>query len=314
MLGAVQPILFHIPWPSGPVPYHAYGAFLAAAFFVGIAWSVREGRKQGLSQDHLLTTCFICIVTSLIGSRLLHLVMAEPEAFFADPSIFWQFTRGGYAFYGGFILGMGAMWIYTRIVGVDYLQMADVLVAPGTLGLAFGRTGCLLAGCCHGRPIEAPVPAWAASVLPLKWPEWFSLTFPSEADGLGHLLDQPIVPTQPLSGMYCIAIFLFLTLWLIPRKRYHGQVVVWFCILYSIARATIELFRGDERGMYFNDALSTSQIVGVPVILAGIAILVWTRSRMASGKLQPLPADWEQNAFDKAEKKSRRRPKKRRRK
>jgi phosphatidylglycerol:prolipoprotein diacylglycerol transferase len=170
-------------------------------------------------------------------------------------------------------------------------------VAQGGLGLAFGRTGCLLAGCCHGRPVEAPLPSWLLNVVPLKWPEWFSLTFPSEAEGLGSLLDQPLVPTQPLSGLYSLAIFLFIALWLVPRKRYHGQVVVWFLMMYAVARATIELFRGDARGMYFGEALSTSQIVSVPVFLAGLAILLWARSRMASGKLSPLSATWREDAL-----------------
>jgi phosphatidylglycerol---prolipoprotein diacylglyceryl transferase len=297
MLGAVQPILFHIPWSSGPVPYGAYGFFLAVSFILGILLSTREGRKQGLSSDRVVQACFVCLVTSLLGSRLLHLVMAEPQAFFANPGLLFDFTRGGFAFYGGFILGMFAMLVYCRLRGIEYLQMADVLVAQGGLGLAFGRTGCLLAGCCHGRPVEAPLPSWLLNVVPLKWPEWFSLTFPSEAEGLGSLLDQPLVPTQPLSGLYSLAIFLFIALWLVPRKRYHGQVVVWFLMMYAVARATIELFRGDARGMYFGEALSTSQIVSVPVFLAGLAILLWARSRMASGKLSPLSATWREDAL-----------------
>ena len=297
MLTSVQPILFHIPLPSGPVPYGAYGFFLALAFIVGFLWSIREGRKQGLPSDRVVQAGFVCCITSIIGSRLLHLLMAEPAAFFADPSLLFNFTRGGYAFYGGFILGMFAMAAYCRIRGVTYLQLADVLVAAGTLGLAFGRTGCLLAGCCHGRPIAEPLPPWLHGLIPLSWPEWFALTFPSESGGLGGLLDQPIVPTQPLSGLYSIAIFLLLGVYLMPRKRYHGQVVVWFLILYAIARSTVELFRGDARGMYFGETLSTSQIVSVPVMLVGIAILVWARQRIASGKLTPLSATWREDAL-----------------
>ena len=310
----MNPILFHIPWFSGPIPYHAYGFFLAVAFLVGISLAVREGGKEGMKADDVVTLAFVIIVTSLVGSRLLHLVMAEPRAFFADPAIFFQFTRGGYAFYGGFVLGMVAMYAFCRLKRWTFLHVADVFTVSGVLGLAFGRTGCLLAGCCHGRPIEHPLPDWLATILPFQWPAGFSLTFPSQAAGLGGLLDQALVPTQPISGLYCIVIYLFLALWLGPRKRYHGQQFVWFCILYATCRFTVELLRGDDRGLYFGDALSTSQIVGVPVVLTGIGLLLWARARLRSGAMAPLPADWREKAAAGAQERDTGRAKTRRKK
>jgi len=286
----VNPVLFHVPILD--VPYHAYGFFLAVAFLTGMALAVREGKRQGLPANGIVQLAFLCIVTSLIGSRLLHLVMVEREAFFTDPAMFFRFTRGGYAFYGGFLAAMVAMWVYARVRGWHIRQVMDVY-APGVVfGLMFGRTGCLLAGCCHGRPIEDPLPGWLSGVLPLRWPEWFSLTFPSDAHGLGSLKDIPLVPTQPLSGLACLGIFLVIVLLVGRRKLYHGQIFVWMCILYAIARSSVELLRGDERGLYFDEALSTSQLVSVPVILLGIGMLIWARLRLRSGALSPLPEDW----------------------
>ena len=288
----MNPVLFEIPWFGGTLPYHSYGFCLALAFLLGMSLVVRMGRREGLRSDQMVTLVFIGVVGSLAGSRLLHLLMAEPAMFFANPGIFFDFSRGGYAFYGGFLGMCLVALVYTRIKGLNYLHISDLYAVAVVFGLAFGRTGCLLAGCCHGRPIEHPLPDWLAGVLPFQWPSWFALTFPTEAGGLGSLLDQPLVPTQPMSGLYSLAIFLFLALWVAPRKRYHGQVFVWVCILYAAARSTVELFRGDERGLYFNDALSTSQLVSVPIVLMGVGILLWARSRMASGKLEPLAADW----------------------
>jgi phosphatidylglycerol---prolipoprotein diacylglyceryl transferase len=296
----MNPILFEVPWFSGPVPYHAYGFFLAMAFLMGMSLTVREGRKQGVQPDHVVALCFIAIVTSLAGSRLMHLVMVERAAFFRDPAIFFQFSRGGYAFYGGFLAAIATAIVYCRVKGYSILMICDLFTPGLAFGLAFGRTGCLLAGCCHGRPIAEPLPDWAAAILPWSWPEVFSLTFPSDAGGLGGLLDQPLVPTQPLSGLYCLAIFLLLALWIVPNKRYHGQVFVWYCILYAIARSTVELFRGDDRGMYLGETVSTSQLVSVPVILVGVGILLWARSRLSAGTTEPLPAGWRDRAVSAA--------------
>ncbi len=288
----MNPILFEVPWFGRTIPYHAYGFFLAVAFLVGMSYAVREGKKQGIRGDDTVSAAFMSIVMSLIGSRLLHLLMVEREAFFADPGIFLQFSKGGYAFYGGFLLAIPSLLVFCRLKKISFLQLADNFVPGMALGLAFGRTGCLLAGCCHGRPVGEPLPGWLATAIPLKWPEFFSLTFPAEAQGLGSLPDLMLVPTQPLSGLYSIAIFLFLALWIAPRKRYHGEIFVWFCIVYAFCRSTIELFRGDERGLYFGEALSTSQIVSVPVVIIGVGVLIWLRGRLLGGKLAPLSPDW----------------------
>ena len=288
----MNPILFEVPWFGRTIPYHSYGFFLAVAFLVGMSYAVREGKKQGIRGDDTVSAAFMSIVMSLIGSRLLHLLMVEREAFFADPGIFLQFSKGGYAFYGGFLLAIPSLMVFCHFKKIGFLQLADNFVPGMALGLAFGRTGCLLAGCCHGRPVGEPLPGWLASAIPLNWPAFFSLTFPIEAQGLGSLPDQMLVPTQPLSGLYSITIFLFLALWLAPRKRYHGQIFVWFCIVYAACRSTIELFRGDERGLYFGEALSTSQIVSVPVVVIGVGLLLWVRNRIQSGKLEPLTSDW----------------------
>ncbi len=315
----MHPILFHIPLPGRSVPYHAYGFFLAVAFLFGIAIAVREGKKQGIPSNQVITLAVIAVITSLLGSRALHLLMVETKAFLADPMILFDFGRGGYAFYGGFVVAVAAAVIYCRVVKISFLQIADMFGLGVIFGLIFGRIGCFLAGCCHGRGVEEPLPDWARSVIPLQWPAWFSLTFPAEAGGLGSIHDVPLVPTQPLSSLYNLAIFLLLALWVYPRKKYHGQVFVWLCILYAAARSTIELFRGDDRGMFFGEAVSTSQLVSVPVVLVGVAVLLWARSRLASGRLQPLPDDWRAGAAASApappdaapSKKKRRRKKKR---
>jgi phosphatidylglycerol---prolipoprotein diacylglyceryl transferase len=288
----MNPVLFEVPWFGRAIPYHSYGFFLAVAFLVGMAYATREGRKQGIKGDDTVTVAFVGIVASLIGSRLLHLLMVERAAFFADPGIFLEFSKGGYAFYGGFLLAMPSLYLVSRYKKIHFLQVFDYMTPGMALGLAFGRTGCLLAGCCHGRPVGTPLPEWLLSVIPLKWPEWFALTFPSGSGGLGSLPDQALVPTQPMSGLYSIAIFLFLALWIIPRKRYHGQVFVWFCIVYAFCRSVVELFRGDDRGLYFSDTLSTSQLVSVPVVFIGVGVLLWARGRIAAGKTAPLAEDW----------------------
>ena len=84
--------------------------------------------------------------------------------------------------------------------------------------------------------------------------------------------------------------------------------------MYAIARSTIELFRGDDRGLFFGDTISSSQLVSVPAVLIGLGVLGWARWRINTGRMQPLPEDWRAAAAAKASPKASPRTKKKRKK
>ncbi|HVQ26704.1 MAG TPA: prolipoprotein diacylglyceryl transferase family protein, partial [Planctomycetota bacterium] len=74
----------------------------------------------------------------------------------------------------------------------------------------------------------------------------------------------------------------------LKRRRYFGQVAGVVLIQYSITRAVIEMFRGDDvRGVWFGGAVSTSQIIAVFGVLAGLAILATARRRPLPASLAP---------------------------
>src|SRR5208282_1063939 len=62
---------------------------------------------------------------------------------------------------------IGAM-IYLRLKKLPVWKMADILAPSIALGSAFGRIGCLMNGCCFGRPWNAP---WGL-VFPKDSPVW----------------------------------------------------------------------------------------------------------------------------------------------
>jgi phosphatidylglycerol:prolipoprotein diacylglycerol transferase len=89
---------------------------------------------------------------------------------------------------------------------------------------------------------------------------------------VGTPMDTPLHPSQLYESFACFLIFAFL-LWLLPRKRFHGQVTLAYVALYSTVRFGLEFLRGDpERGSWFHGALSTSQIIAI-VLLLLVAVL-----------------------------------------
>jgi phosphatidylglycerol---prolipoprotein diacylglyceryl transferase len=178
-----------------------------------------------------------------------------------------KFWAGGLTYYGGLIGAVGAAWFLLRRDKFPFWKAADMAGFAVPLGLAFGRMGCLLAGCCFGGSCDLP---WAISF------PWKSAA--SEAEFKAHLLPSaklwslPIHPTQIYESAASLAIAAFCLVWLHPRKRYDGQVFAAFLALYAVARFLIEFLRRDDRGGLFG--LSTSQLVGVGLLAAAAVIHV----------------------------------------
>jgi phosphatidylglycerol:prolipoprotein diacylglycerol transferase len=150
------------------------------------------------------------------------------------------------------------------------------------LGLAFGRMGCLMAGCCFGATCDLP---WAMSF------PWKSAA--SEAQYKAHLIPTArmwslsVHPTQVYESAASLAIAAFCLVWMHPRKRYDGQVFAVFLALYAVARFVLEFLRRDDRGGVLG--LSTSQLIGIG-LLAGAAIIhAKLGARKAPVVLSPQP-------------------------
>src|SRR5206468_11190176 len=105
----------------------------------------------------------------------------------------------------------------------------------------------------------------------------------------------PIHPTQLYEALGCALIFLFLTYWR-SRKRFHGELLALYLMLYAPLRAVVETFRGDEeRGRVFNFLgawargawwnLSTSELISVGIFAAGVAIWVTQSRRQAQASV-----------------------------
>jgi phosphatidylglycerol:prolipoprotein diacylglycerol transferase len=86
-------------------------------------------------------------------------------------------------------------------------------------------------------------------------------------------------PTQLYEAFACFVVFCILYYVVRPRRRAFGDVFAAMLILYGIGRSICEIWRDDDRGVFFGNLLSTSQLISLPLIAGGIALLVWTRRR-----------------------------------
>ncbi len=248
----------------GPITVYSYGVLLAAAYLLGLQLAVRRSRRHGLDGDRVLDLGIYIIIAALVGAKLLLLVV-DFDYFRRQPAELWTLARSGGVFYGGLILSfLVAIW-YIRKHKLPLWTTTDMF-APGiALGHVVGRLGCLLAGCCYGRPTTEP---W--SVI---------FTDPFAASNVGTPLHVALHPTQLYEAGAELLILVVLLATERRGRQFPGRTFWIYIALYAISRFIIEFFRGDPRGMLLG--VSTSQFISLVLLPLSLAMLVLLGRRKA---------------------------------
>jgi len=240
---------------------HTFGVFLAAAYLASLWWLLRGAKRQRLDSERAAGLGLWIIVGAIIGAKALMVVRTLPE-YLAHPSDLWSFAtlQSAGDFYGGFIGALVAALLFFLIhPEIPRWRFADLTAPPIALGQAIGRIGCFMAGDDFGRPTHLP---WAVTFRD-----------PDAAEIGGAPLGVPLHPVQLYESAVCLAIFFFLV-WLARRKRFDGEIILAYSMMYAVARFFLECLRGDmDRGFLFGGMLSTSQFIGILVLI--IAAPLW---------------------------------------
>jgi phosphatidylglycerol:prolipoprotein diacylglycerol transferase len=252
---------------------HTFGLLLAAAYLAAFWWLLREGRRQGLDADTLSSLGFWAICGAIIGAKALMILRDLPGYAAAPAEIFSRSTLASAGdFYGGFIGALIASAIFfRRHPRLPVWPAADLCGPAIALGQSIGRVGCFMAGDDYGAPSHLP---WAVA-----------FTNPDAAQIGGAPLGVPLHPVQLYESIVCLALFALLVR-LSRRKRFDGEIILAYTVLYAAARFVLEFFRGDaDRGFVFGGWLSTSQFIAV--ILGPAAAALWLVRRQRAPARSP---------------------------
>ena len=254
----MHPILFEI----GRWPVYAYGVLLALAYLAGLQTAVVRARRVGLDGAKVMDLGIYLIIAALVGAKLM-LIAVDFNYFRHQPRELLSLVRAGGVFYGGLIAAvLVGLWLVKRYQLPPW-TVGD-LAAPGiAIGHIVGRLGCLMAGCCYGRPTDVP---WA-----------ITFTNPVASLNVGTPLQIPLHPTQLYDAGAEAVILAVLLLTERRGKPFSGRTFWWYMLMYAVSRFVIEFYRGDERGSMFG--LSTSQIVAVGIVPVALVMLRRLRAR-----------------------------------
>lgn len=136
------------------LPIRGYGMMLLIGVLSGVGLTLRLARSAGISADIIYSLAFWMFAAGIIGARTFYVVQYWPgfrrDTLAATLAEILKFTEGGLVVFGAIAGGLLAFYIFATVRRLNRLLLADVIVPGMALGLAFGRIGCLLNGCCFG--------------------------------------------------------------------------------------------------------------------------------------------------------------------
>jgi phosphatidylglycerol:prolipoprotein diacylglycerol transferase len=254
----VHPQFDPVALQLGPLAIHWYGLMYLAGFMTFL-WL---GRKRIAVLNHpqinaklLDDLLFYGVLGVILGGRLGYVFFYKASYYLAHPLEIFAVWQGGMSFHGGFLGVLVAMAWFAHKQKLHWLQLTDFIAPLVPPGLAFGRLGNFINGELWGRPTDVP---WA-------------MIFP-KVDNL------PRHPSQ-LYEFALEGVLLFALLWLYARKpRPVGAVSGVFLIGYGSFRFIAEFSRepDDFLGL-LSWGMSMGQWLSLPMVIAGIAMLFWSK-------------------------------------
>ncbi|MDR0932006.1 MAG: prolipoprotein diacylglyceryl transferase [Victivallales bacterium] len=246
----MYPVLFSI----GNFSIRSYGAMAAAGFLLGY-YLVNVNRKYAkMSSDQASTSLFVALIAGIVGARLFYVIQFFDQ-YRHDLWEIFRIDHGGLVFYGGFILTIAALWVYTRKSKLDIIRVFDVYAPALAIAHACGRIGCFLNGCCWGRPTTL----------------FFGVTYPQKSSPAQCYPGEALYPVQLFEAGEQIALF-FLYFYLVRHAR-RGVAMSSYIILYGVLRFLNEFMRGDNDKIL--ELFTVSQLIGIVIVPIGAALLIY---------------------------------------
>ena len=242
----------------------SYGLCMATGIVVACLVAFFRLRSRGGDADSLLMIAAVALVFGLCCAKISYYVFS-----YGIGRLFHEIMSGDYSafsdlglvFYGGLVGGIIGALIAIKINKYNFNVYANAIIPCIPLGHAFGRIGCLLAGCCYGIPYEGYFAIHSIYMDP----------------------GDTLFPIQAVESIFNIILFILLSLY--THKQKNGFILLsLYIVAYSAARFILEFFRGDLiRGIYLG--LSSSQWISVLLIVFFLALIMLNHKRLKPIKL-----------------------------
>lgn len=259
MLNDIYQMLDPVALQLGPLQIRWYGLAYVAGFvcaFLVLADLSRRWRIR-IGDDAFFTIIFCVVVGVIFGGRLGYVLFYGDGYYLEHPEQILAFNKGGMSFHGGLIGVLLGGAVAAKITHIPFLTLADMGAVGGAIGLFFGRCANFVNGELWGAPTDLP------------WGVVFG----------GAAGPMPRHPSQ-LYEAVLEGIVIFCVLFALSRKnppRPRGTFIGLFLAMYGLFRFLVEFIREPDAqlGYLWGGWLTMGQVLSVPLIVAGVALLIY---------------------------------------
>ncbi len=257
----IDPVLFHL----GPLAVRWYGLMYAVGLGLALWVTTPVAARRGISRDTIYALFWGVTIAGLIGGRLYYVLQNDPLAYLAHPSRIFAFWEGGMAFYGAVFLGVPALYLLTRRLGVPFLPLLDVAALFAPLAQAVGRIGNIVNGDIVGYPSTLP---WATA-------------YANRGAFVRPLCAAPYtdcVAFQPAAAYELLfSLALFALLWRLRDRPWPlGLRFALYLALYSLGQLVLFIWRDNVLVL---GPLKQAQVTAIVVLLLLAPIALWLSRR-----------------------------------
>lgn len=252
-----------------------YGLIIGIGVMLGVLMAVQMAKKEEMDTDIIWDFGIYAVIFSVIGARIYYVVFSWD--LYKDNLLgVFNLRQGGLAIYGAVIAAFLTLFVYSRLKKISPYQIGDCGVYGLVLGQIIGRWGNFFNREVFGGYTDSVF----AMRLPVDAVRPWDIA-QSHIDGMtvmGEVNFIQVHPTFLYEGVWNLGV-LAVMLFYHKRKKYHGQMCLFYLGGYGIGRFVIEGIRTD-RLLIPGTQIAVSQMLGLAMFVFAVGMNAFVRYRL----------------------------------
>ncbi|MBQ4649795.1 MAG: prolipoprotein diacylglyceryl transferase [Firmicutes bacterium] len=226
-----------------------YGLLIGLGFMTATLISYKRAPLHNVKPDFIIDLIIWMIPAAIVGARAYYVIFSW-DNYAGNWAKIFDIRSGGLAIHGGLILCFLVGYFVCKHYKQSFIGTCDLAAAVIPLAQAIGRWGNFFNEEAHGGPTDLP---WAQII-----------------DGVGYH------PTFLYESLWCLALSIFLLWFDTKHRKFDGQIICLYMILYSVERFFVEGLRTDS---LMTGSLRQAQLISLALIAAGAVLYVFLKKR-----------------------------------